>query len=44
MSDWKGGRLELVPDGEHEVLMEGSAVTEPLFDAMTELFLQATQR
>jgi len=44
MSDWKGGRLELVPDGEHEVLMEAAPVTEPLFDAIAELFLHATKR
>jgi lysophospholipase len=44
MQDWKDGRLELVPDGEHEVLMEGPAITAPLFDAITELFLQATRR
>lgn len=44
MQDWKGSQLELVPDAEHEVLMEGPAVTQPLFDTMTELFLQATKR
>lgn len=39
MDAWKRGTLELVPDGEHEVLMESAAIADPLFDRMTELFL-----
>lgn len=39
MHGWKNGQLEIVPDGEHEVLMESAAVTEPLFDQMASLFL-----
>ncbi len=43
MHDWKSGDLELVPDGEHEVLMEGPLATAPLFDRMTALFLQVNK-
>ena len=39
MNAWKNGHLEIVPDGEHEVLMEGPAATAPLFDRMADLFL-----
>ncbi len=39
MSTWQKGRVEIIPDGEHEVLMEGADVTDPLFDAMAGLFL-----
>lgn len=42
MSAWKDGRLEILPEAEHEVLMEGKSVTEPLFDAMADLFLHRT--
>lgn len=40
MSAWNGGHLEIVPEGEHEVLMEGGAVTAPLFAQMAQLFLK----
>ncbi|MGD9293344.1 MAG: alpha/beta hydrolase [Roseobacter sp.] len=39
MSRWQRGRIEIIPEGEHEVLMESADVTAPLFDAMTGLFL-----
>ncbi|MBW4707778.1 alpha/beta hydrolase [Roseobacter sp. YSTF-M11] len=39
MEGWKRGALELVEEGEHEVLMESDAVAGPLFDRMTALFL-----
>ena len=41
MSDWKNGVLELVPDGEHEVLMDASDVSGPVFDRMAQLFNRA---
>jgi lysophospholipase len=44
MENWPNGRLEIVPHAEHEVLMEGPAVTAPLFDAMTRLFLTGRTR
>ncbi len=44
MQAWHGAQLEIVPNGEHEVLMENSAVTEPLFDRMVDLFLERTPR
>lgn len=43
MEGWKQGRLEIVPDGEHEVLMESAEVTDPLFDQISALFLQRSQ-
>ncbi len=39
MSGWKQGRLELVESAEHEVLMEGSAITTPVFDGLVSHFL-----
>ena len=39
MANWKRGTLELVENGEHEVLMESAAVADPLFDKITNLFL-----
>ncbi|MFD2738441.1 alpha/beta fold hydrolase [Sulfitobacter aestuarii] len=39
MERWPGGRLEIVPGGEHEVLMETEAIREPVFDGIAELFL-----
>ncbi|MEM9575944.1 MAG: alpha/beta hydrolase [Pseudomonadota bacterium] len=44
MADWPGGRLEIVPDGEHEVLMESAEITEPLFDLTCAHFLTAPTR
>lgn len=38
MASWARGRLELVENGEHEVLMESDAVANPLFDLMADLF------
>lgn len=40
MESWTGGHLEIVPNGEHEVLMEAPDRTAPLFDQMTALFLR----
>lgn len=40
MQSWKRGHLEIVPDAEHEVLMEGPQVTTGLFDQMVDLFLE----
>jgi lysophospholipase len=39
MRNWPDGQLELVPDAEHEVLMEGADTTGPLFDRMAEHYL-----
>lgn len=39
MEDWKGGRLEIVQGGEHEVLMEIEALRTPLFDGLQKLFM-----
>lgn len=39
MEAWKGGTLELIPDAEHEVLMDAETQTRPLFDRMAQLFL-----
>ena len=39
MEGWKGGRLELVDGGEHEVLMETEALRNPIFDGLERLFL-----
>ncbi|GFE51999.1 hydrolase [Roseobacter cerasinus] len=40
MAKWKDGTLELVANGEHEVLMESEAVAGPLFDKVAALFLK----
>ncbi|MFK7764474.1 MAG: alpha/beta fold hydrolase [Roseobacter sp.] len=42
MQAWHGAKLEIVPGGEHEVLMENATVTEPLFDMMAKHFLERT--
>lgn len=39
MENWKGGRLEIVQGGEHEVLMEVEALRKPVLDGMEKLFL-----
>lgn len=39
MSKWRNGRLDILPEGEHEVLMEGESITEPLFDQITAHYL-----
>lgn len=38
MTAWAGGRLEIIPEGEHEVLMESTQITAPLFDAIAAHF------
>jgi lysophospholipase len=39
MESWKGGRLEMVAGGEHEILMEGPAMRDPILDGVQQLFL-----
>lgn len=39
MENWKGGRLELVHGGEHEVLMETEELRRPVIDGLEKLFL-----
>lgn len=39
MESWKGGRLEMVEGGEHEVLMESAAMRDPILDGIQRLFL-----
>ncbi len=39
MEAWKGGRLEMVPGGEHEVLLEVEALRAPIYDGIEKLFL-----
>tara|TARA_R110002049_G_scaffold140930_9_gene302425 strand:- start:32248 stop:33195 length:948 start_codon:yes stop_codon:yes gene_type:complete len=39
MQHWSGGRLEIVPGGEHEVLMETDELRKPVFDGIAKLFL-----
>jgi lysophospholipase len=39
MAQWKKGRLEIVPGGEHEILMEHQTVSDPIFDDIATLFL-----
>ena len=39
MENWKGGRLEMVSGGEHEVLLEHPALRGPVFDGLEKLFL-----
>ena len=41
MAGWSGGRLEVIPGGEHEILMENRAQRTRLADQMTTLFDQA---
>lgn len=43
MSRWNKGRLEIVEDGEHEVLMEDPARTGEIFDQIATLFLGAAK-
>jgi lysophospholipase len=43
MKSWPGGRLDIVPEGRHEVLMEGPASTGPLFDAIVSHYLSAAR-
>ncbi|MGJ5620468.1 alpha/beta fold hydrolase [Sulfitobacter sp. MF3-043] len=38
MDSWKGGRLEIVEGGEHEVLMETETLRTPVFDGLEKLF------
>jgi lysophospholipase len=39
MQRWKGGRLEIVEGGEHEVLMETERLRTPILDGIEKLFL-----
>jgi lysophospholipase len=39
MERWKGGRLEMVHGGEHEVLMETTPLRKSVFDGIEKLFL-----
>jgi lysophospholipase len=39
MESWKGGRLEIVPGGEHEILLETQELRTAVFDGMEKLFL-----
>lgn len=39
MDNWKGGRLEIVEGGEHEVLMETDTLRAGIFDGLQKLFL-----
>ena len=39
MRSWSGGRLEVIPAGEHEVLLEQEHLRRPIFDAVGKLFL-----
>lgn len=41
MAAWPGGRLDLVPGAEHEVLMEGPALRARLFDQLDMFFAAA---
>lgn len=43
MNNWKGGRLEIVDGGQHEVLMEIEALREPVFDGLATLFLGSSK-
>lgn len=38
MASWPNGRLEMVPGGEHEVLMEGAAIRTNIMDDMAKHF------
>lgn len=39
MENWKGGRLEWIKGGEHEVLMEGPALRDPVFEQLEKFYL-----
>lgn len=41
MEHWKKGTLEIVAEGEHEVLMDNSEISGPVFDSIAQLFLPA---
>ncbi len=41
MEGWSNGRLEMMPNGEHEVMMEGPETRKRAFDAMAALFESA---
>lgn len=42
MENWKGGRLEIVEGGEHEVLMESPDIRKPVLDGLQKHFLGTT--
>lgn len=39
MEGWKGGQLEMIPGGEHEVLLETEDKRGPIYDQIERLFL-----
>ena len=39
MESWKGGRLETIKGGEHEVLMEAPELRKPVFEALEKFYL-----
>ena len=39
MENWKGGRLEVVEGGEHELLLERPDLRNPVYDGLEKLFL-----
>lgn len=41
MADWTKGELHMIENGEHEVMMEGPAMRDRLFDTMTAFFAKA---
>ena len=42
MESWKGSQLRTVEGGEHEVLMEKTALRTPIYDEIASLFLNTT--
>ncbi|WP_299947751.1 alpha/beta hydrolase [uncultured Ruegeria sp.] len=44
MANWPSGTLIEIPDGEHEVLMEGPEVRGPVFDQLATHFAAATAK
>ena len=42
MENWKGGQLRVIEGGEHEVLMEQDAMRAPIFEEISELFINTT--
>lgn len=42
MAHWKGGRIEMVEGGRHEVMMEQPHLRTPIFDDMAKVFYSTT--
>ncbi|MEP1766262.1 MAG: alpha/beta hydrolase [Sulfitobacter sp.] len=42
METWKGGRLQLIEGGEHEILLERKEIRTPIFDEIAKHFLGTT--